>query len=263
MTKVMNISSCIQKHYMRKCKINFIICNSINNKMRLLELFSGTHSIGKVARERGIEVISLDRDLPADIKIDINDWDYTIFPKNHFDIITASPVCMYWSVLRPTWFGREIKAHPGKIFTREILEQDIEDYGMPMVDKVFEILDYFNPTYFWIENPQTSRMKEYISELIPYYDVDYCQYGFKYRKRTRFWTNVQGFNPRLCDKNTCTQMITIEKKRLHKQNCGNGEIARLVKKYLLSTNDIGGRINRLQRYRIPSQLINELLDCCV
>ena len=30
---IMSISSCIQKHYMRNYSINFIICNSINNKM--------------------------------------------------------------------------------------------------------------------------------------------------------------------------------------------------------------------------------------
>ena len=42
--------------------------------MRLLELFSGTGSVGKVARELGFEVISLDRDMEADIKTDIMDW---------------------------------------------------------------------------------------------------------------------------------------------------------------------------------------------
>ena len=38
---------------------------------RLLELFSGTHSVGKVAKQLGIEVVSLDL-LGADINIDIN-----------------------------------------------------------------------------------------------------------------------------------------------------------------------------------------------
>ena len=258
--------------------------------MKLLELFSGTHSIGKVARQKGIKVISLDRDLPADIKIDIMEWDYTIYPKGYFDIITASPVCMYWSLLRNSWFGRELKAHPGQIFTRELLEQDIEDYGIPMVDKVFEILDYFNPKYFWIENPQSSRMKEYINDLIPFYDVDYCQYGFDYRKRTRFWTNIEGFEPRVCDGKTCHAIISNTKqhsrvlgngyvmidgkkilcntkelriKYVHKQNCGNSKQARFARKNRLSTDGIGGGTNRLERYRIPPLLIEELLDKCV
>ena len=231
--------------------------------MKLLELFSGTHSIGKVAKKRNIEVISLDRDLPADIKEDIMTWDYTVYPKGYFDIITASPVCLYWSMLRVSNIGRELKAHPGQIFTRELLEQDIEDYGVPMVDKVFEILDYFDPKYFWIENPQTSRMKEYINDLIPYYDVDYCQYGFGYRKRTRFWTNIEGFEPLMCDRKTCKQMITIDNKTIHKQNCGNSKQARFTRKHRLSTDDIGGGTNRLERYRIPEMLIEDLLDRCV
>ena len=39
--------------------------------MRVLELFSGTHSVGKVAKELGYEVLSLDMDGNADINIDI------------------------------------------------------------------------------------------------------------------------------------------------------------------------------------------------
>ena len=39
--------------------------------MRVLELFAGTHSVGKVARELGFEVVSLDCDMEADIKISL------------------------------------------------------------------------------------------------------------------------------------------------------------------------------------------------
>jgi len=61
--------------------------------MKLLELFSGTGSVGNVAKNFGIEVISLDKDMQADIKTDILDWDYKVYPSHYFDIIWASPPC--------------------------------------------------------------------------------------------------------------------------------------------------------------------------
>lgn len=244
---------------------------------RLLELFSGTHSVGRVAERLGYEVVSLDRDLPAKSKLydytsknhimqDIMSWDYKIYPQGYFDVITASPVCLFWSVLLPTNFGREISRHPGKIFNRELLEKDIEEIGKPMVKKVREIIDYFKPKYYWIENPQTGRMKEYITDL-PYVDVDYCKYSdWGYRKKTRFWTNIQGFDAQTCKKD-CENIITInsEKKerKLHIKNCGNGEQAKLTKKHAKQVDKVGGGSNRLERYRIPEKLIEELLNCCV
>ena len=62
--------------------------------MRMLELFAGTGSVGSVFKDHGWEVVSLDRDLPADINCDILDWDYqNAFPPNHFDFVWASPPC--------------------------------------------------------------------------------------------------------------------------------------------------------------------------
>lgn len=218
---------------------------------RLLELFSGTHSIGRVAEKMGYEVVSLDKDLPAKSKLynytsnnhimeDIMKWDYKIYPEGHFDVITASPVCLWWSILLPSNFGREIARHPGKIFCRELLEKDIEDYAKPMVDKVREIIEYFKPKYYWIENPSTGRMKEYITDL-PFYDIDYCKYSnWGYKKATRFWTNIEGFNAQKC-----------------KKDCENFKLDGKKHKVSLSNRP------KLERYRIPEKLIEELLELCI
>ena len=65
--------------------------------MRILELFSGTGSVGNVCRRLGCVVTSLDRDMPADIRTDILDWDYRSYPPDSFDIIWASPPCTEYS----------------------------------------------------------------------------------------------------------------------------------------------------------------------
>tara|TARA_R110002126_G_scaffold243835_2_gene387226 strand:- start:1718 stop:2380 length:663 start_codon:yes stop_codon:yes gene_type:complete len=207
--------------------------------MKHLELFSGTHSFGKVSSNFGFDVISLDKDLEADcpfgtgyvsknhIKEDIMTWNYKIYPPNYFTLITASPVCLWWSKCRFSWINRKLKVHGDKIITSEILNEDIEKYGVPMVDKVFEILDYFNPDYFLIENPQTGKMKEYINDLIPFIDVDYCQYGFSYQKKTRFWTNIKFKNTK------CSHKIHNKDKDWNK--------------------------GRITRYRIPEKLIENII----
>lgn len=253
--------------------------------MNHLELFSGTHSFGKVSSKLGYNVYSVDRDLGAEcplksgyisnthIKEDILTWNYKVYPKGYFKIITASPVCLWWSALRNTWIGRKLKAHGDTIITKEILEQDIEKYGIPMVDKVFEIIDYFQPQYYLIENPKTGRMKNYINELIPYYDVDYCKYSnWGYKKTTRFWTNIEGFISKKCN-NDCDNMIVSNNQNLHKNRMGTSttiidnekiirvNTAELRKKYKHTkdcSKDFGGGSNRLERYRIPEKLIEEL-----
>ena len=222
--------------------------------MKVLELFSGTHSIGKVAGKRGYDVISLDRDLDGScpwsdykskihIKEDIMTWDYTIYQRGEFDIITASPVCLWWSTLRHCWIGRKAPSiHPTETITMKHLEDDIEKFGRPMVDKVLEIIEYFQPKFWWIENPQTGKMKDYLSDK-PFYDVDYCKYSdWGYKKRTRIWTNIKGFNPQLCNKD-CDNIVNGKHKNSSRNNNWDGN-------------------GTLERYRIPEKLIEELIDLC-
>ena len=41
---------------------------------------------------------------------------------------------------------------------------------------------------------------------LPYFDIDYCKYGFNYRKRTRLWTNLDTWTPRPLCKKDCHSM---------------------------------------------------------
>jgi len=251
------------------------------SKKSLLELFSGTHSVGKVLKDK-YDIISLDRDLGdpdnisnTHIQEDIMTWDYKIYPRGMFDVIWASPVCLWWSNLRCSWIGRKLKGMD-RPFTKQDIQDDIDKYGKPMVDKVREIIDYFEPKHYIIENPKTGKIKTYITDL-PYYDVDYCKYcDWGYKKSTRFWTNIEGFQPKVC-KNDCENIVVVgedKKQYKHKINLAssemvmdNGKLVRVNSKelrqkyrHVKQVNDFGGGTNRLQRYRIPPKLIEDLFN---
>ena len=98
--------------------------------MNLLELFSGTGSVGRIARDLGFNVISLDLK-NADIHTDILKWDYKQFDRNHFDVIWSSPPCTEYSRAKTTG-------------VRKI------DYANSIVLKTLEIIDYFKPRYWFI-----------------------------------------------------------------------------------------------------------------
>jgi hypothetical protein len=209
--------------------------------MKCLELFSGTHSVGKVLESQGHSVISLDLK-DATINTNILDWDYTEFPKDHFDYIHASPPCDTFSLCRKSWIGRELKAHKGQVFTKELLIKDQEEIGVPILNKTLEIIKYFNPKYFTIENPQTGDMKNYITD-ISFTDVDYCMYGLPYKKRTRIWNNF-GFKGKFCNKE-CGYVVNGR----HTSNCGHPN-----KKYTSKINNFTITTLR-EKYRIPEELI--------
>ena len=206
--------------------------------MKVLELFAGTGSVGKICKSRGWDVVSLDLK-NADINVNILDWDYTTFSKEEFDIVWASPPCNTFSVGRLCWMGKTLKG--GRVVTPQLIIDEMEQFGLPLLNKAREIIEYFNPRLWFIENPQTGRMKNYITDL-PFYDVDYCMYGFEYKKRTRIWTNLEGFDAKICNKK-CGSMI------------GNKHIRSVCNsKYSLPIP----RLN--ERYSIPSSLVEGLLN---
>jgi site-specific DNA-cytosine methylase len=202
--------------------------------MRLLELFSGSKSVSKAVGEHFETVVSIDiidRYTPS-VCVDILQWDYTLYPPGHFHTIWASPPCCEFSMLNYT--------HPEKTPNIELATQ--------IVKKTLEIIEYFNPEQWFLENPQTGTLKsQECMSFFNYYDFDYCRFSnWGYRKRTRIWTD-KTLETRLClGKNNCPNM---EGSR-HKFALGNGDYQEFWNR---------GTERQLQRYAIPQALIQYLV----
>ena len=126
--------------------------------MNVLELFSGTGSVGKCCKELGWNSISVDSEKkfnPTHL-CDIMDFDYKQYPKDYFGIVWASPPCTHYS----------------KAKSRGI--RDIEGSNK-IVLKTIEIINYFDCNYWFIENPQTGLLKnQSFMKNFKYVDGDYC-----------------------------------------------------------------------------------------
>lgn len=200
--------------------------------MKCLELFCGTKSFKKACPDTW-EIISVDIEskFNPDICCDIMDLDYTQWDIGEFDIIWASPPCTTFSQAKLSNIGTFSKKRQC-VLTREICENEMIEEGLPIVYKALEIIDYLKPKYWYMENPQTGHLKRFMGS-INFIDVDYSQFGFDYRKRTRIWTNVTKLKNKL-----------TSNKIKHKTTIGSKTIRQTTLE---------------ERYSIPKSLIDYLL----
>ena len=153
----------------------------------LLELFSGTGSVGKVFRARGWRVTAVDlrADFEPDICCNVLDLTPDMIP-GHVDLLWASPPCTHYSIARTT----------------AKTDRDLEGSDK-LVRHVLDLAAQLLCPYF-IENPHSGLLKTRdVVAGIPYRVVDYCMYAddafpHKARKRTAVWTEPS--RPR-CRKN--------------------------------------------------------------
>ena len=205
--------------------------------MRLLELFSGTGSVRKAVSNMFNEVVSIDI-LPkfeATETIDILEWNYKKYPVGYFDAVWASPPCVEYSKLK------YISKAPRNLTLADSI-----------VKRTLEILEYFNPERWFIENPQTGLLKdrEFMWGL-PYVDVDYCMYSdWGYKKKTRIWTNVE-YQGKVCDKK-CGNII-------NKVHC-KSENSSLTAYCGDKSASVYRSNSKDDLYRIPEKLIQELFS---
>lgn len=151
--------------------------------MKILELFSGTESFSKVARERGHEcfTVDMDRSFNPDLCIDILDFDISMLPEEfrNPDLIWASPPCTTFSVasIRHYWENGKPKNEKSLL-------------GIKIVKKTIEIIKELNPHFFVIENPRGMLRKQEVVQQLKRDTVTYCQYGLTIQKPTDLWNNL-------------------------------------------------------------------------
>ena len=84
---------------------------------------------------------------------------------------------------------------------------------------------------------------------LAYFDLDYCKYGFSYRKRTRLWTNLKTWQPKPLCKKDYGMMIGNRHKEVAQR--GTRKIAEGIRD--------NNKHKQNELYRMPSELVEEIL----
>jgi len=209
-------------------------------KLNTLELFAGTQSFSKVARDLGHNTFTSDYCYfdGIDYQCDIIHFKLDRVPYKP-DIIWCSPPCQTFSVASiSTYYKGGSGAYTPK---------KAETYmGMAYVQKAIDIINHFKPKYWYIENPRgVLRKLDVVKELPIRHTIWYCQYsdpnGNDHRaKPTDIWTNDESWTPRPVCKNG--------NRDCHHQPAPRG-----------SRTGTQGMKNAIERSTIPPQLFYEIL----
>ena len=151
--------------------------------MKILELFCGTKSFAKVAKEKGHEIYTVDNNkiFEPDLCIDILKMQINDLPEKWRtpDFIWASIPCTTFSVasLRHYW-------------ANGLPKNDKCISGIMLACKTIALIKALNPKYYIMENPRGMMRKQWFMKGFQRRTVTYCQYGDFRQKPTDLWTNL-------------------------------------------------------------------------
>jgi len=163
------------------------------NKLRVVELFAGTRSIGKAFEARGHEVFSIDwgKDFEnIDWYTDILEVTAEEIIKRFGkpDVIWASPDCTTYSIAAIS--HHRTRDEDGNLSPKS----EYAKFCDKVNTHVLQLIKELSPKYYFIENPRGGMRKMNFMKDLPRYTVTYCQYGDNRMKPTDIWANHP--NPR-------------------------------------------------------------------
>ena len=207
----------------------------MNNKLKVLDLFSGTQSIAKAFRSQGHETYTIELDKTHEgidwyediMKITAQD---IIHRFGRPDVVWASPPCESYSVAA---IGRNwIKG-------TNLPKSEKAKEAIKLLEHTVQLIKDLNPRYYFIENPRGKMRKMDCMQDLPRYTVTYCQYNDERMKPTDLWTNHP--NPKF------------------KLPCKNGDPCHVAAPRGSRTGTQGLK-NAIERSRIPDDLCNHIVD---
>jgi len=164
--------------------------------MKVLELFAGSRSIGKVCDVLGYEVFSSDINPfdGIDYVVDILEFEEGYVPFIP-DIIWASPPCTSYSIAAISHHRKD-----------GVATSDFAKKSDMMMARLEQLIEYFlklNPDLiYYIENPRGMLRKMPFMSYYPLrHTLTYCQYGDDRMKPTDIWTNNFKWKPKPMCKN--------------------------------------------------------------
>ena len=159
--------------------------------MKILELFAGSRSIGRVAEELSHKVFSIDwtnyRDI--DLVIDIEQLKLSDVPFIP-DVVWASPDCTTYSIAACSTH-RNNSVEPKTDYAKKSDRVNIH-----FINLIKDWLVLNPDLVFFIENPRGMMRKMPFMQEFKRHTIWYCQYGDNRAKPTDIWTNSKAWDPR-------------------------------------------------------------------